>query len=285
MNYTVKITSGLAEGPFSIYYNVVSPSTILASGLSRQDLLDGFDVYEVDSSATKILVVNLDPDCLNTGSFDLPSPTPTPTVTATPTATPTQTLTATPTTTPNVTSTATPTPTQTLTRTLTATPTPTTTVSIPAVYFDTSYSGQDSSCDGQGTAYSRLIAPAGTVIELELLVYHYVTGIDSYGTACIAGNAYETTLPSTNPVPGTAIVGGGASTSISPALISDSATVSITMPASGYKDILLYYVTNNLSTNFSDGMARLKVFSVNGNNVLDGATISATYSCTNYDNC
>jgi hypothetical protein len=57
------------------------------------------------------------------------------------------------------------------------------------------------------------------------------------------------------------------------------------MPASGYKDILLYYVTNNLSTNFSDGMARLKVFSVNGNNVLDGATISATYSCTNYDNC
>lgn len=285
MNYTVKITGGLAEGPFTIYYDTVSAGTLIASGLSRQDLLDGYDVLDVPLEAKEILVVNLDPDCLNTGSFSLPSPTPTPTTTPTLTLTATPTLTPTPTITPNLTTTPTPTP----TITLTATPSPTVTLSStaagPTVYFDTAFSGQDPSCDGKGSAYSRLKGPVGTVIELEILSYHYVTSIESSENACINGFVYTTALPSINPVPVSFITSAGASTSIVPSIVSDYSVASVTIPESGYIDILVEYVTNNLGSNFSEGSARLKVASVNGLYVLDGDTLTATYSCTNYEPC
>ena len=279
MNYIIKITEGLAEGPFELYYDVVDSANIIASGLSRQTLLDGYSVTGISNTATKILAVNLDPDCLNTGSYDLPqitpTPTPTPTKTVTPTITPTQTITPTLTITSTVTSTPTPTPTPTLT------PTP----AVPAVYFDTAFSGQDPSCDGQGTAYSRLTAPSGTVIILDLLVYHYITGIESSPSACIAGELFATTLPSTSPVAGTSLGQATATTNVAPALVSDSTQITITMPVSGYKDLLLEYTTNNLTSNFSGGSARIKVITVNGTNVFDGDSITATYSCTNYEAC
>jgi hypothetical protein len=285
MNYTIKITDGLAGGPFDIYYNVVDPSNLLASGVSRQDLLNGYDVLGVDNSAVSILVTNMDLDCLNTGSYLLPGPTPTPTVTATPTATKTSTPTPTPTQTPEITSTATSTPTLSLSPTSTATPTPSVEVIPISVYFDSFYYGQDSSCTGQGVVYSRLTAPVGTVVELQLIASHFVTGIDVYPSACISAILYETTLPAATPIPGIVLTGLGAATSTAPALISDASTVSITIPASGYKDVLLHYSTKNLLSNYSDGEARLTITAVNGDPVVEGDYIVATYSCTNLESC
>lgn len=281
MNYIIKITEGLAEGPFDLYYDVVSPATKIASSLSRQTLLDGYAVTGISILATKILAVNLDPDCLNTESYDLPQITPTPTATLT--ATPTVTQTPNPTSTPTVT--VGPTATPSSTPTPTGTPTPTPTTPTPVIYFDTAFSGQDPSCDGQGSAYSRLTGPSGSVVVLDLLVYHYITGIESSPSACIAGEVFATTLPSASPVAGTSLGQATATTSVAPALVSDSTQITITIPISGYKDLLLEYVTNNLTSNFSGGSARLKVITVNGTNVLDGDSITATYSCTNYSSC
>lgn len=285
MNYTIKITDGLAGGPFNIYYNVVDPSYILASSVSREDLLNGYDVLNVDNSAVSILVTNLDLDCLNTGSYMLPGPTPTPTVTATPTATSTSTPTPTPTKTPEITSTATSTPTLSLTPTRTATPTPTVEVIPISVYFDSSYYGQDASCTGQGIVYSRLTAPAGTVVELQLMASHFITKITTYPSACISAILYDTSLPAANPVPISTYTGLGASTDVVPMLLSDASVVDITIPAAGYKDVLVHYSTNNLASNYTNGEARLTITAVNGNPVLEGDYLVATYSCTNIASC
>jgi hypothetical protein len=288
MNYTVRITKGLAEGPFNIYYDAVDPSKILASNVTRQELLDGYDLLSLSSTVSSIYITNLDPDCLNTGSYVFPTaePTPTPTATSTLTATPTLTLSqgsiATATPTPTITATATPTPTP--TRTLTPTPTPTTPEVV--VYLDTTYSGQDASCTGYGKAYSRLVGPSGTVVTLRLTVSHYVNGIASgQPKACIYGEASQTTLPSASPSPGTSIVGVGASTTTSPNSISDSLTANITIPVSGYYDLFLLYRTDNLASNFSAGSAVLQVVAVNGNTVTGGASITATYACSNSGAC
>lgn len=287
MNYRVRITEGLAEGPFNIYYDAVDVSKILASNITRQQLLDGYDLLSV-GSITSILITNTDPDCLNTGSYVIPTPEPSPTPTATPTLTSTATATPTLTLTRSVGSipTSTPTPTRTVTPTATPTLTPTTTTPAPQVRFDPVYSGADSSCSGFGKAYSRLTAPSGSAITLRLSVSHYVNGIISGQTkACIYGEAFKTTLPAASPPQDLSLVGVGASTTTVPASLSDSLTANITIPASGYYDLLVIYRTQNLSSNFSAGSATLQVISVNGNTVTGGASITATYGCSNSGAC
>ena len=286
MNYTIKITGGSAEGPFNVYYDAVNPSYLLAASASRQDLLNGLDVYSVPSGASSILVVNLDPDCLTTGSYVFPPPTPTPTATVTPT------LTATSTPTRTITPTLTVTPTLTATPALTATPTLTTTYTLTPsspqviVYFDSSYSGFDSECEnGFGRAYSRLTGPSGTTVQLTMNLTHYVTSIDpSYFKVCISGETYETTLPSVNPTLGTQLLSPAASTYIAPYLLSTSTNTTVTIPVSGYIDLVMLYRTINLGGGFSDGQATLTVTAINGT-AVSGDSISATYSCTILADC
>jgi len=105
--YIVRITQNTnALGPFNVYLDSISPSTILYSAQTRTQMLNG-------------VTVQLGP-CVT------PSPTPTPTVTPTlPTPTPTPTITTTPSITPSETPTQTPTPTETLTPTITPSETPT----------------------------------------------------------------------------------------------------------------------------------------------------------------
>jgi hypothetical protein len=286
MNYTIKITGGSAEGPFNVYYDVVDSGNILATSASRQDLLDGLDVFGVPSGTTYLFVVNLDADCQTTSSYVFPSPTPTPTATATPTltATPTQTLTATAT----IPSTPTPTPTHTLTATPTLTPTLTLTPSAPQVivYFNTAYSGFDAECsNGFGRGYSRLTGPVGTTVQLTMRLRHFISSIDpSYFKACISGETYETVLPSSNPSLGTQLLTPYAFTYVAPYLLETSANTTVTIPAAGYIDLVIMYRTNNLGGGFSDGQASLTVTAINGN-AVSGDSIFASYSCTNLGDC
>lgn len=133
MDYFVTIT-GDAVGAFDIYYDTASAGTQLASGVSRQDMINGRYVTGVPTTASAIIVYNSDSSCQNYVTYLLGTPTPTPTSTPTPTPTPTPTIldctiatgsvsiaTLTPTPTP----TNTPTPTPTNTPTITPTPTPT----------------------------------------------------------------------------------------------------------------------------------------------------------------
>lgn len=132
-------TVGNAAGPFNLYYNTESPGTLLASGITAQQLINGYMLYDVTPAATSILIV--DPGICNTITtltVNYPSPTATPTPTLTISLTPTQT--PTPTGTPPVTPTNTITPSQTgtlqpatptPTATTTQTPTPTNTATPP----------------------------------------------------------------------------------------------------------------------------------------------------------
>lgn len=286
MNYTIRIASGLAEGPFNIYYDSVSPGTLLASNITREELLSGYDVFDVSASISSILVTNQDADCLNTGSYLFPTPTPTPTSTPTTTATPTLTLTSTPTATATLTPTPTLTKTPTATPTLTPTLTPTVSQPQPVVYFDAAYSGVDSSCGpGQGMAYSRLVGDVGTTVTFTLTLSHYITSIlAGQSSACISGEAYTTTLPSANPEPVVTIVSYNMTTATAPFYLNGTNTGSVVIPSAGYIDILVRYRTQNLAYNYSSGFGKLQVTSINGN-AVSGDSISATYGCTNIGSC
>ncbi len=286
MNYTITIDSGFAEGPFNIYYNEVSLSNLLASNVSRDELISGYDIFDITASISSILVTNEDPDCYNTGSYVFPTPTPTATPTSTPTASPTLTLTSTPTATTTLTPTATLTRTPTATPTLTPTLTPTVTQPQPVVYFDSAYTGLDSSCtSGRGSAYSRLVAPVGTTVTFTLTLSHYITAIvTGQTTACIAGEAYTTTLPSSNPLQINPIVVYNMSTGTAPFYLNGTNTGTVVIPSDGYIDVLLTYETSNLAYNYSSGFAKLQITSINGNSV-SGDSLTATYSCTNIGAC
>lgn len=166
-------TAGSTTGPFSIYSNSVSPSNLLASGITRDQLAAGyyldvdqfiysFVVKSTGKCSTEDIVVfpiiTYTPTATPTGtstatptSTYTPSTTPTPTptitespgVTLTPTPTGTPTSTATPTATPTGTPTATITPTATATPTSTATPTytPTSSEECGLVQFNGGYTG------------------------------------------------------------------------------------------------------------------------------------------------
>jgi hypothetical protein len=286
VNYTIRLTSGLAEGPFNLYYDVVDVANLLASGVTRDELLNGYDLLGVSDGAVSILLVNTDPDCANTGSYVIPGPTPTATVTPTNTPTPTNTAT------PTYTYTATTTPTVTATGTLMPTPTPTNTntptgTTPPVViYFDSAYGGSDSTCnDGSGVAYSRLTGPSGSVIEYTLRLSHYITSIViGQASACISGEVYSTSLPSSNPSASIALISASAVTATAPITMTAASSASLTIPAIGYVDLLVLYRTQNLGSNFSAGSGTLQITKVNGN-IVSGDTITATYSCTNVGAC
>lgn len=149
MDYLVTIT-GDAVGSFDIYYDTASAGTQLASGVSRQDMVNGRYVTGVPTTASAIIVYNSDSNCQNYVTYLLGTPTPTPTSTPTPTPTPTPTVldctiatgsVSIPTPTPTPTPTVTPTPTPTFTSTNTPTPTPTNTlVMVRAQVVETSIS-------------------------------------------------------------------------------------------------------------------------------------------------
>jgi hypothetical protein len=290
MDYTIKITSGLAEGPFDIYYNAVNPSNLLAAGVTRDDLLFGYDLLSVPSTATTILVVNTDLDCINVVSYNLPEPTPTPTATLT--STPTPTRTSTPTLTPTSTLTSTPTatittPTPTPTRTSTPTPTPTATTVIPATYFDTSYSGYEASCvNSEGWAYSRLVSAPGATVRVKLAINHYVNDIVvGQSEVCATSSLYETALPSSTPPKNTLLGNVFDNLGVPPGVLYDEQEIDLTINLDGYIDLILTYATNNLFDNYSNGSATVTVIRINGTNVSNGDVLECKYLCTNIGAC
>ena len=131
--FDIKITSGTASGPYTVYYNSVNPVTIAtitsssqpATGMTYTSLItgNGVNVF-VPDGVTSLILKNENVSCFTEDVYMLP--------TATPTLTPTPTLTSTntPTQTPTLTATETPTETPTNTPTLTLTSTPTNTPTI-----------------------------------------------------------------------------------------------------------------------------------------------------------
>ena len=123
MDITVTLTTGTTLGPFNVYYDSVDGGHLLASGVSRADLLSGYTITGINDSAINLIVVDQDPGCGNQVSYTFPTTTTTSTTTSTTTPVPTTTTTST-----TSTTTAPPT-TTTSTTTSTTTPVPTTTTS------------------------------------------------------------------------------------------------------------------------------------------------------------
>jgi hypothetical protein len=134
--FDIKITTGTAPGPYTIYYDSIEAGNIAtltsngqpATNLSYSTLTNGNGVnVTVPDSCIALFLYNESCNTSKTQLFPSQTPTPTPTLTptntVTPSVTPTQTVTVTPTNTP----TNTITPTETPTQTATETPTPTVT--------------------------------------------------------------------------------------------------------------------------------------------------------------
>ena len=169
--YNIKLTSGNAIGPYTIYYDSINPANIAtnvssalpASGLSYAQVSVGINI-SIPNSSTLIYVFNT--SCNSGDTFQIPAPSPTPTTTVTPTITPTitvtptvdcsfgigvvvllpsptptttvtPTITVTNTVTPTTTATPTVTPTNTVTNTSTITPTPTKDCIFDATFTET----------------------------------------------------------------------------------------------------------------------------------------------------
>jgi len=126
-NRTVTLT-GLTVGTsitvVSIYHTSVDAGNIIASGVSKIDLINGYSFIDDDSRNVYIVVSDAPCSVQETVTFGI-TPTPTPTLTQTPTNTPAVTLTNTPTSTEGLTPTVTPTNTSTPAITPTNTPTST----------------------------------------------------------------------------------------------------------------------------------------------------------------
>lgn len=131
------ITVGLDISTVDIYHTSVSPPNLIASGVTKSQLLSGYSFYDDDTHNTYVLESDDPCGVQTTVTIGTPSQTPTststqtPTITATitstpglsPTTTPTNTVTSTITPTPDSSPTTTPTTTNTLTPTNTVTPT------------------------------------------------------------------------------------------------------------------------------------------------------------------
>ena len=182
----VIITAGTtAPGPYEIYYNSLSNQVTGSGGVTQftlAQLLTGYVVI-VPTTASSIIVKNVNPACGNTQTWLFSTPTATPTTT--PTQTPTQTPTATPTATPTSTSTSTPTNSSTATNTPTSTPTNTPTNTLTGTPTQTPTN-----------------TPTATINNL--IQIDWVTGPKGAGAGILeirdyAGASYlnETTTPST----------------------------------------------------------------------------------------
>lgn len=92
--------AGVDSGPYTIYHTAIDPGNIIATGVTRSQLLSGF-VVTIPDGAT-LVVVQSTGSCTNSASIAVSpiSPTPTPTPTSTPSPTPVPTSTPPPTATP-----------------------------------------------------------------------------------------------------------------------------------------------------------------------------------------
>tara|TARA_R110001592_G_scaffold11295_1_gene56150 strand:+ start:609 stop:2162 length:1554 start_codon:yes stop_codon:yes gene_type:complete len=118
------ITVGTSITVVSIYHTSVNAINLIASGVSKSDLINGYSFIDDDSRNVYIVVSDAPCSVQETVTFGI-TPTPTPTLTQTPTNTPAVTLTNTPTSTEGLTPTVTPTNTSTPAITPTNTPTST----------------------------------------------------------------------------------------------------------------------------------------------------------------
>jgi hypothetical protein len=182
---------------------------------------------------------------------------------------------------------ATPTPTPTPTPGPTATPTPTPTPTLAPIEFDPNYTGYSNVCGQGGKAWTRLVGPVGSIIELTLNGFQFVTSTTSGTSVCLYGGLYETVLPSTAPATGTLIADVSATIGVAslPYYLSNSDTANITIPAAGYKDILLVYTTKNVGSNFSNGRFSATITGVNGSPVTGGDLIYTWYICSDSGVC
>jgi hypothetical protein len=245
---TVTLSSiGTDAGPFTISDNVLG---VIAVGVTRSQLLAGFNV-STDVTST---LINVASTGLCTTSLDifLPTPTPTPTPTLGPTATPT--------------------------------PTPVPTINVE---FDPSYTGYSNICGQGGKAWGRLIGPVGSVIQLSLNGFQFITSTTSGTSVCLYGGLYETTLPATAPATGALIADVSATIGVGslPYYLTNSDTANITIPAAGYKDLLLVYTTKNVGSNFSNGRFSATISAINGSPITGGGLIYTWYACSDTGVC
>ena len=245
---TVTISSiGTDAGPFNISDNLLG---VIASGVTRTQLLAGFNV-NTDVNSTVITVASTG-ICTNTLDIFLQTPTPSPTPTSGPTSTPSPTPTSTP---------------------------------VPTM-FDANYTGYLNICGQGGKVWTRLIGAPGSTVDIEVYGQHYVLSI-SGGSACISGRLSTTSLPQSTPPEGTLLTQVAAtvlSTNV-PSFISDTSTTTITLPASGFQDLILVYRTTNLTSGFSNGSVRATIVSVNSVPVTNGDFIQTTYACSDAGTC
>lgn len=248
-------TIGATAGPFNISDNVLG---VIAMNVTRSELLAGY-VVSSDVNATSITVTSIGV-CTNSTTIYLSTPTPFPTFTPTPTGGPTA----------------------------TPTPTPTATPVALVAQFDSNYTGYSNICGSGGKVWSRLIAPAGSTVILNLNAYHYINNIAvGAASACISGVVYETSLPAIAPANGSSVISATATVLAAniPNYLSTFQVATITMPGTGYQDLILVYTTKNLTTNFTSGQARLSIYSVNGTIMSPAPGISTGYICSDSGFC
>lgn len=246
---TVTLSSiGTNAGPFTISDDVLG---VIAVGVTRSQLLAGFNV-NTDVNSTLINVQSTGA-CTNSLNIILSTPTPTPTPTPGPTFTPTPTPTSTP---------------------------------VP-VEFDPGYTGYSNICGQGGKAWGRLIGPVGSVIQLSLNGFQFITSTTSGTSVCLYGGLYETTLPATAPATGALIADVSATIGVGslPYYLTNSDTANITIPAAGYKDLLLVYTTKNVGSNFSNGRFSATITAVNSNPIPGGGLIYTWYACSDTGVC
>jgi hypothetical protein len=245
---TVSLSSiGTSAGPFTISDNVLG---VIATGVTSAQLLAGFNV-NTDVNSTQITITSTGA-CTNSISYNLVNPTLTPT----------------------------PTP------AVTSTPTPTATPTITPVLFDSSYTGYLNICGQGGKVWTRLRGPVGSVIGVELYTQHYILSI-SGPSACISGRLSTTTLPQTTP-PESTLLAEVFSSILAvdvPSVISDATTTNITIPTSGYQDIILVYRTTNLTSGFSNGNVQARIKVIDGVTITNGDFIQTTYACSDAGIC
>jgi hypothetical protein len=240
-------TIGASAGPFNISDNVLG---VIAMNVTSAQLQAGF-VVNTDVNSSTITVISVG-TCTNSLAIVLSTPTPTPTPTAGPTNTPT------------------PTP----------SPTP-----VP-VFFDTSYTSTRDTKGGGGRSWTRLTGPPGSLVEITLFAEHYISSIQG-ASACISGSINETVLPSINPAVGTEIasVSGTVIAASVPNYLSDTQITIITIPAGGYKDLIIVYRTKNLLSNFNNGSLKATITAVNSISISNGDFILATYGFSDTGTC
>jgi hypothetical protein len=129
--YLVRYTEGNTLGPFDIYLSGSSGETLYASGITKNELVNGYVVSFPDGvPSSSVVITNTAFGCSNEEILIFPSATPsiTPTTSIPASITPTPTIT--PTKSPTITPTLTVTPTRTPPPTITPTQTPTITPSL-----------------------------------------------------------------------------------------------------------------------------------------------------------